>query len=86
MEKISYLVDQNDLQKIVEAIVKGLKENEPAEEKPEKLYTTEEACAILRCSKPTLHRWKKEGIIPFVRIGINIRYKAAPAPAGRNTR
>ncbi len=42
---------------------------------PEKLLTTQEACELLRCSKPTLHRWKKSGIVPFVRLGSNIRYK-----------
>jgi excisionase family DNA binding protein len=76
MKKISYLIEQDDLQKIVEGIVSQLKKNEPSvEEKPERLYTATEACKMLRCSKPTLHRWKKEGIIPFVRIGVNIRYK-----------
>lgn len=30
---------------------------------------------VVDCSKPTLHRWKKSGIVPFVRLGSNIRYK-----------
>jgi excisionase family DNA binding protein len=47
-------------------------EPEPAEEK---LLTTAEACEYLRVSKPTLHRWKREGLIAHVRIGNNIRYK-----------
>lgn len=42
---------------------------------PEKLLTTQEACKFLRCSKPTLHRMKKNGTIPFIRFGKNIRYK-----------
>lgn len=41
----------------------------------EKLLTTAEACEFLRVSKPTLHRWKREDIIPHVRLGGNIRYK-----------
>lgn len=45
------------------------------EEKKERLLTTVEACSFLRCSKPTLHRWKKMGIIGHVRIGTNIRYR-----------
>ena len=75
--EIIYQIRETDLKKIVENIVKELKKSEQPEieETPGKLYTTEEACKILRCSKPTLHRWKKEGIIPFVRIGVNIRYK-----------
>lgn len=45
------------------------------EEKKERLLTAVEACSFLRCSKPTLHRWKKEGIVPHLRIGANIRYR-----------
>lgn len=52
------------------------KEPAPVKEADDEvLYTTDEACKILKCSKPTLHRWKKEGIIPHVRIGNNIRYR-----------
>lgn len=47
-----------------------------AEVQPEeKLLTTEEACKLARVSRPTLHRWKSNGIIPFIKIGKNIRYK-----------
>lgn len=45
------------------------------EKKEERLLTSNEACEFLRCSKPTLHRWKSAGIVPHVRIGTNIRYK-----------
>lgn len=45
------------------------------EKKEERLLTSNEACEFLRCSKPTLHRWKSAGILPHVRIGTNIRYK-----------
>lgn len=49
--------------------------HEKQEPVSEKLLTAEEACEYLRCSRPTLHRWKKEGIVPHVRIGANIRYR-----------
>lgn len=49
--------------------------HEEPEQVDEKLLTTAEACEFLRCSKPTLHRWKKENIIAHVRLGNNIRYK-----------
>lgn len=77
MEKISYIMDENDIQVIIENIVAELKKNEKTvEQQPqERLLTTSEACKFLRCSKPTLHRWKKAGIVPFVRLGTNIRYK-----------
>lgn len=48
---------------------------EPPASMPDTLLTTNEACEFLRCSKPTLHRWKKEGIVPHIRIGANIRYR-----------
>lgn len=59
------------------AVSLKLKELQPVteEKQEEKLYTSAEACELLRCSKPTLYRWKKEKIIPHVRIGSNIRYK-----------
>lgn len=69
------LTSESDLKKIVADVISELKKREPSEEKEEKLFTSNEACQILRCSKPTLHRWKKEGIIPCVRIGTNIRYR-----------
>ncbi len=70
IEKASYRGTIKALQE------QSLQEPAPVKEADEEvLYTTDEACKILKCSKPTLHRWKKEGIIPHVRIGSNIRYK-----------
>ncbi len=79
MEKVFYLTSENDIKRIVQNVVDELRSSNPVEkpepEATERLYTTKEALDFLRCSKPTLHRWKKEGIIPHVRIGTNIRYK-----------
>ncbi len=79
MEKIFYLTSESDIKRIVRNVVDELRANSPGEkpepEVTERLLTTNEAVDFLRCSKPTLHRWKKEGIIPHVRIGHNIRYK-----------
>jgi excisionase family DNA binding protein len=77
MEAIKILTTENDIKQIVTDIVSALKKNEQPTveaEKEEKLLTSEEVCKILRCSRPTLHRWKRAGLIDFVRIGI-IRYK-----------
>ena len=64
------------MEKLMEDVLERFLSNQKDEQpKEEKLYNTQEACELLRCSKPTLHRWKKEGIIPHVRIGANIRYK-----------
>ena len=70
------ILSKNDLRELLsEMIPAQTKAPEIKESNEEVLYTTEEACKILKCSKPTLHRWKKEGIVPHVRIGANIRYK-----------
>ncbi|MCB9231274.1 MAG: helix-turn-helix domain-containing protein [Bacteroidia bacterium] len=41
----------------------------------EEFLTTEETCALLKISKPTLHRRKMKGEIQFHRIGGMIRFK-----------
>jgi excisionase family DNA binding protein len=67
------LLKESELRRIIADVMA----EKPQEEKTpeEQLLTTNEACEFLRCSKPTLHRWKKEGIVPHVRIGANIRYR-----------
>lgn len=60
-ECIDYLVDK-----------KMTKQKYEAEER---MLTTEEACKIAKVSRPTLHRWKKAGLVPYVKIGKNVRYK-----------
>lgn len=77
MTQVMYLISEADIKNIAISILEELKKEkpEPVGKKEEKLLTSEEACSFLRCSKPTLHRWKKENIIPHVRIGNNIRYK-----------
>lgn len=78
MEQI-YLTSETDIKKLVIDIVNELKKNEQptveAEKPEERLLTSAETCKFLRCSKPTLHRWKMAGIVPFVRLGGNIRYR-----------
>lgn len=78
MEQI-YLSSEIDIKKIVIDIVNELIKNEQltveAEKTEERLLTSAETCKFLRCSKPTLHRWKMAGIVPFVRLGSNIRYR-----------
>lgn len=41
------------------------------------LIDSKEAAALLRISLPTLHKWKKQGQIPFHRIGTRIRFNKA---------
>jgi excisionase family DNA binding protein len=77
MSELFFLTREDDIKKIVNDIINELKIGEkPIEEKKEeRLLTTSEACELLRCSKPTLHRWKKAGLVPFLKIGVNVRYR-----------
>jgi len=81
MEKL-VLLNEVDLDQILKRAVfqaiSELRETDlpkPTKPEPEKLLTTAEACELLRCSRPTIHRWKREGLVPFVRIGSCIRYR-----------
>lgn len=81
MEKL-VLLSKNDLDQLLRRAVfqaiGELRETDlpkPTKPEPEKLLTTAEACELLRCSRPTIHRWKREGLVPFVRIGSCIRYR-----------
>jgi excisionase family DNA binding protein len=51
----------------------------------EELTTTEEATKILRVSKVTLSKWRKEGRIKFYRIGTRIRFKKSDLLAALQT-
>jgi excisionase family DNA binding protein len=41
-----------------------------------RLLTRKEACKKLGVSNPTIIKWTKTGVIPAIRIGSSIRYKA----------
>lgn len=72
----------------VEVILKTLKRLEaeiisikerlevPSEHKNhDELLTFEEALSVLKIKKNTLHRWKREGIIPYRKIGTKNYFK-----------
>ena len=72
---VIYQLNKEDLEEVIKNAMKGRTTIPLKKEETDALLTTDEACQRLRCSKPTLHRWKKAGIIPFLRIGSNIRYR-----------
>ncbi|MDR1584204.1 MAG: helix-turn-helix domain-containing protein [Prevotellaceae bacterium] len=41
-----------------------------------RLFTRKEACKKLGVSNPTIIKWTKTGVIPAIRIGSSIRYRA----------
>jgi len=47
----------------------------PSDHDPEELLTIEQVVKMLHISKPTLHTWKKQGILPFERMGRRVYFK-----------
>jgi len=43
--------------------------------RPEPLLTELEACEFLRIRPRQLYAWRKQGLIPFVRISRSVRYR-----------
>jgi len=43
--------------------------------RPEPLLTELEACEFLRIRPSQLYAWRKQGLIPFVRISRSVRYR-----------
>lgn len=62
---------------LIEAIDYAIDIRKRAEQREQEdvFLTTEEACKMARVSRPTLHRWKSNGLLPFIKVGKNIRYK-----------
>lgn len=55
------------------AVGKQLNETEKREN--ERMLTIDEVCQIAQVSRQTVHRWKTAGLIPFVKIGKNVRFR-----------
>ena len=69
------LIQVDDLRQIIReelAVNKPL--NEPEKTKNEKPINQRDLCKFLDLSEPTVIRWRKKGLIPFMQIGSAIRY------------
>lgn len=49
--------------------------------RPEPLLTEVEACEFLRIRPRQLYAWRKQGLIPFVRISRSVRYRRSELEA-----
>ena len=75
MEQLFTTIPLAEFKEIVTNCLKEQLDNQkPEPPKEDKFITTNEAIKILGVSKPTLHKWKTEGLIPFHRIGSRIRF------------
>lgn len=73
MKKMCIVYSETELKSIVkEAIDKAINQKKDAPE--DELLTVNEACAYLKISRPTMHRWRKSGVIPSTTIGKNVRF------------
>jgi len=70
MEKI-YLINEKDLFGFLEKITI----EKPKTEEEDTFLTTEEACNLAKVSRPTIHRWRKSGLLHAVKIGKNVRFR-----------
>ena len=49
--------------------------------RPEPLLTEIEACEFLRIRPRQLYAWRKQGLIPYVRISRSVRYRRSALEA-----
>ena len=63
-----------DLQSIVRNSVRDELSSHNQPQKEEKVLNSKEAASVLNISLPTLHKWKKEGSVPFHRKGGRIYF------------
>jgi excisionase family DNA binding protein len=79
MQTILITLNEGDLESIIRnAIEDTLSKVAPKPEpKPDNntLLTIPEVCTLLKVSKPTIHTWKREGRLPFHRIGAKVYFK-----------
>jgi hypothetical protein len=69
------LISKIELVELINDSIKNqLQEFNKKSEKPktEELMTVEETCLFLKCSKTTLHKFKKDGLLQARRIGRRI--------------
>ncbi len=41
----------------------------------DEFITIDEVCQLLKRSRPTIHKWKRKGILPFYRLEGNVYFK-----------
>lgn len=76
MEQLFTTIPLADFKELLNNCIREQFENhKPEPPKDDEFITTNEAIKILGVSKPTLHKWKTEGLIPFYRISSRIRFK-----------
>lgn len=67
----------SDFEILIKNCVRSELQNQTPAPPPQddELITTEQARELLKVSKVTLHKWRKDGRILFYRIGTRVRFK-----------
>jgi len=70
-------ISLTDFETLIKNCVSSVLQSQTPEPPPQddELLTTAEATKLLRVSKVTIHKWRKEGRIKFHRINTRIRFK-----------
>ena len=70
-------INNDDFEKWMERLSKKLNDiGKEVFDKDEKLLDNQDLCFMLRCSKRTLQRHRSNGVLPFLRYGQKIYYRA----------
>jgi excisionase family DNA binding protein len=82
MQTVLITLNELDLQALLRNTIEEVlsKTTQPATDKAthsDRLLSIEEVCTLLKISKPTLHNWKREGRLPFHRMGAKVYFKEA---------
>ena len=84
MESLNTTITNDDLQTLIEeAVYKAITSREIGNYG---LITEKELSKRLGLSKVTLHKYRKEGLIPYVNIGRTIRYNYSEVLNSMNNR
>lgn len=62
-DKIQLVVNAKDLRDLLDGAMKFAMQTIKERDEPE-YYTREEICELLHVSKPTLHNYRKKGLVP----------------------
>lgn len=64
-----------EFQKLVRKCIQEELQHLSLQDSDEAIIKTDEVCQMFQVSKVTLHQWRKQGLIPFYRIGSRIFFK-----------
>lgn len=60
---------------IVQEALAELRDKDDTPAPDDDYITISDVCRLLKRSRPTIHQWKKKGILPFYRLGGNVYFK-----------